>query len=269
MKLKSMVAVLLLMTIGVLEAQNVKKLAREVFENSGMKQQVELIDAQMATVVSQNPVFANEPKALPFKNAMLQVMSAKNIEKLLIKYFEEEVPLDDLVSMSDLLKKPLVKEFSLKERAVMDPSKQTEMNAYKEQLLTNPPSAKRLELIDTLLDDINAVEMARDLSLTIVKAIMKGGNSMQPADKQLTDEQVESRISSIFPANMEVTIRKAVQENSLYAYKDVSDEKLSEYVAVWSSDGGKVTMSHMIYAMSSVFEQLGEQIGKAFGLIKN
>ena len=105
MKLKSMVAVFLLMTIGVLEAQNVKKLAREVFENSGMKQQVELIDAQMATVVSQNPVFANEPKALPFKNAMLQVMSAKNMEKLLIKYFEEEVPLDDLVSMSDLLKK--------------------------------------------------------------------------------------------------------------------------------------------------------------------
>lgn len=268
MKLKSILAVVVLMSASLLQAQSVKQLAREVYQNSGMNSMLKLMDQQFANQMNANPVFAGKPEAEPFKNAMIGVMSSKNIEKYMLGFLEEEVPLEELETMAGMYKNPIVNEFTALELTIQQPDKQQEMAAYKTQLLTNPPSEERLKLIDQLIEDQNTVETTRQMTLGIVMAMMRGGNALMPKDKRLNEDEMMERMNQVFPANFDVMIKEATQSNSLFIYKDVPDEKLAEYVAIWASEEGKTTMANFMNAIQFSFEKVGEQLGKSLASVK-
>lgn len=263
MKRKSFLVVVLVLTVGLLQAQNVKQLAREVYDNSGVKQQMKSFDAGITNGLNANPAFANSPAAAPFKQKMIEVLSAKNMEEKMLTFLEESVPQQDLETMATLLKNPLVKEFSVLEEKLMSPEAQQDMASFKQQLASNPPSEERTKLVNQLIKDLNVTEMAKTTGKNMMRAMMKGGNRMQSPDRQMTDEQMESFVAKAFTPNMDEMIQKAIYENSLFAYKDVSDEKLAEYVAIWGSEDGKMTMKHIMSGYTQSFDVLGMELGKA------
>lgn len=268
MKQKMFLVAIVVMAASLLQAQSAKQLAREVYQNSGMNSIVKVLDQQFANQMNMNPTFATKPEAEPFKKAMLGVMSAKNIEKYLLDYLEEEVPLEELETMAGIYKDPFVNEFTALELSVQQPEKQQEMAAYKTQLVTNPPSAERLKLIDQLIENQNTAETTKEMTLGMVMAMMRGGNALQPEDKRMNEEQMMERMNQAFPANFETMINEAIQSNSLFIYKDVPDDKLAKYVAIWSSEAGKTTMANFMNAIQFSFEKVGEQMGKSLASVK-
>lgn len=268
MKQKSILVAVVVMAASLLQAQSAKQLAREVYQNSGMNSIVKVLDQQFATQMNMNPAFAAEPETAPFKKAMLGVLNAKNIEKNLLNFLEEEVPLEELESMAGIYKDPFVNEFTVLEMSVLQPEKQQEMAVYKTELLTNPPSAERLKLIDQLIEGQNIAESTKEMNVGMVMAMMRGGNALQPEDKRLTEDEMMERMNKAFPPNFDTMINQAIQSNSLFIYKDVPDEKLAKYVAIWNSEEGKTTMVNFMNAIKYTFEQIGEQMGKSLASVK-
>ena len=268
MKLKSFLAVVVVMAASLLQAQGVKQLAREVYQTSGMNLMVKNVDQQFASQLDMHPSLANNPETGPYKKAMLQVLNAKNLEKLFLTYLEEEVPLAELETMVKLYKNPMVQEFSLLEQGLLQPEKQKELVAFREQLVANPPSADRLKLVDRLIDDQKTAETAMDMTTTMVGAMIRGGNAMLPEAQRLDEEQISERMKKSFPPNFEVLMRQSIQANCLFAYKDVDDEKLARYVSLWQSDEGRTTAQHVMEALATAFAQIGEQLGKSLASVQ-
>jgi hypothetical protein len=268
MKINVVFVAVLLMTASVIEAQNVKRLARSVYENSGLKQQISMIDKNVSAAIGSNPSFASVPEAAPFVKTLMTEMSSKNMEKLLLTYFEEEVPLEQLEQIADMFKNPLFKEFSVLEATILQPAVQAQMAVYKEQLTTNPPTERRLQLIDELLMGNKSVEFAKTSTMTMVKAMFRGGNALQPTDRQLTEEHLEATFAQMFSPQMDAMLLQTVKENSLFIYKDVSDERMAEYVKLWTSTNGKLAMTHILDAFVYTFEELGTRLGASFAKMK-
>jgi Trp operon repressor len=268
MKHKLVIIVVALMVACSLQAQNVKKLAREVFENSGLNLITENLEQQFTMGLNANPAFAANPDSEPYKKKMLEVLNSNNIEKNLLSYLEEEVPLVELEAMAKFSKDPFVLEFAKLEQSLMQPGKQQEIAEYKTFLQDNPPSAERVQLVDQLIDAQNTIENMKQMSKTMIWSMMRGGNAMQPAAMQMSEEQLNNVVNQAFPPQIDGMLRQQLQTSNLFAYKDVPDDKLAKYVALWQSEDGAMTMRNMMESMNSAFEQLGEQLGHALASMK-
>lgn len=262
MKLKLFLVAVVVMAASLLQAQSVKQIAREVYQNSGMNAMVKMVDAQFASAMN-NLKFDQNPNAESIKKSMLKVLSSKNIENALLKQLEEEVPFEELEIAAKFYKDPFIQEFVVLEQSLYQNEKAQELLAFKTQLLSNPPTAERIQLVDQLIKDMNTIETTKQMTLSMTQAILHGGNAILPVEQRMTEEQLNDRIQLSIPANIDVMLTEAVQINSLFVYKDISDEKLTKYTARWQSEEGQIAIRNLMDVFTATFTQIGEQLGKS------
>ncbi len=100
------------------------------------------------------------------------------------------------------------------------------------------PSDLRLELIQRIVASAGAAETAVDVTLAIVRSLTRALEPFRPAHLRQTPDQLEADIARVRIEAL-APIRIACLQNTLFAYRDLDDAELGEYVRFMESAAGQ------------------------------
>ena len=120
------------------------------------------------------------------------------------------------------------------------------------------PSDLRIELAQRLDASGGAAETAVDVTLAIVRSLTRALEPYRPAHLRQTPDQLEARLAQIRTEAL-APIRIACLQNMLFAYRDLDDAELGEYVRFMESGAGQwyaTTMNGALVSAVSVAAEL-------------
>ena len=94
--------------------------------------------------------------------------------------------------------------------------------------------------------------------------MVKGLNNIQPKDKQISQCELEKKISSSIPAGFSEQMANSIIASYQFIYKDLSDDQLNAYISIWQSPTGRYSSKHTLQALDYSFSKMGEIIGNSF-----
>jgi hypothetical protein len=112
----------------------------------------------------------------------------------------------------------------------------------------DPPSARRLELIERLDAIGGASETTVDVTVAIVRSLTVAFQPGLPAVAGLTRDQLDKQIAQARNRTLE-DMRRVCMVSMLLAYRGLSDDELDQYVQFVESDAGRWYMSVMNSAL--------------------
>jgi len=135
------------------------------------------------------------------------------------------------------------------------------MQETTEKFRANPPPAARLKLIQSLDDVTRTSETATDLSASIVSNLVDSVlRDLQKAGKNVPKDarqQVSSLVNS-----MRDQLRGNVRNTLLVAYRDATDQEITDFVKVMDTDTGRWGTELLSTAARPVLASRGARLGK-------
>ncbi|MEN8137481.1 MAG: hypothetical protein ABFR62_03535 [Bacteroidota bacterium] len=237
----------------------------ELLGKTGSTEQIKQFDAIFeAQAAAKKSSFKTEEDFQKFNSIMKSGLNSKDAEKYIIEYFELNSNEDSLKKVISIYDNPLMKEFNKVELEANDPKNQQEQIAFFQNMQNNPPSQERIQQLVTLNNELGTSEMLVNLLNNVVLAMIKGVNYSMPNKEQISQEEIKNRLNESLPADFSQQMTNQIIAMSLYTYKDISDEKLDEYIKIWESPIGKYYISQMFGAFDYSFSKMGKNIGKSF-----
>ncbi|ANQ50212.1 hypothetical protein MY04_2844 [Flammeovirga sp. MY04] len=244
-------------------AQSSKATVQELFKVSGIEGQFESVDQMVEAQLQQSKAAMSTEDYAKFEKIMKSSLNAQMLSNAFEEYYMKNCSEEKLKAAIKLYDNPLVEKAKQGEIASKDPSKQAEQMTFFQDMGTNPPSQERILLIGALNEELGTVEMTENLMKSMMLSILKGANSMAPANEKLTEEQMQAQANQAFPPMIMQQLQQQMIAYSFYMYKDLSDEELKEYTTVWASEEGKYFTENTIKAFTYSFEKVGENMAKA------
>tara|TARA_R110001606_G_C15258620_1_gene638207 strand:- start:187 stop:987 length:801 start_codon:yes stop_codon:yes gene_type:complete len=249
-------------------AQSSNQTVVELMEKSGSIEMLKQFDAiTNSKIAEKKSSFENENEFKKFVAIMSSGFNSENAKKYFIEYFENNTNEENLKEVLSMYNAPLLIEMSKIELEANDLSKQQEQLAFFQNLKSNPPSQNRVQQLITLNNELGTSEMTVKLLQNMIVSMAKGANNAQPKEKQITLEELEQKISSSLPANFLQQMTNQIVALSMFTYKDVSDEKLEEYIKLWQTPTGQYYIKKTLEALDYTFSKMGEITGKSFGKV--
>ena len=136
----------------------------------------------------------------------------------------------------------------------MSPAKQQELRVFYERLATNPPEASRVALLERMDKSLAITDSTLDMILAISKGMVVGfgGKWGQPAEVEAM--KLEYRPS----------IHKAMIANQLFTYRNVSDEDMGKYVAIYETPAVHKFSDQLQKSMLQAMAERSEVMGREF-----
>ena len=136
-----------------------------------------------------------------------------------------------------------------------------EFSDFSAKLLNNPLSAQRRDLLHRLDVASRTTDLMTTIMLSINKGMMNGmahtrGNCVSEAQLKQTEDAMEAKIGAS-RANFEVTVVNMLA----YTYRDVSDEDLTQYLAIYEKDNSKHIHDVIYTAIVEEFSQASTNMG--------
>jgi len=204
-------------------------------------------ELQQALEASVKDAFTAQGFAARVSRAMKQDYSEKNYQELL----------DDLST-------PLAKRMA--ELGAKDEPTEQELGAFLTQLAGNPLPAQRIDTIHRLDLATHASDMVSTVVLSVNKGVLRG--TAGGSGKCVSEGQL-ARTEAAMVQNMEAqkdNYSGARQTALTYAYRDVSDADLAEYVKIYEKANAKHIQDVIYAAMVDEYGDASARMGR--GMVK-
>lgn len=198
-----------------------------------------------------------------FAKAVKSGFNVKNAQMYFIEYFELFTNEDSLKSIIRIYENPLIIEVNKLELIANDFATEKERRQCNDGLKENPPSSERIQQLITLNEELGTSEMSVKILQNLFISITKGVNEILPKERQIPEQDIEQKIMSNFPKGYAQSITNQVIEFCLFAYKDLSNEKLNEYIRVWQTPTGKYFSDNLFKALDYSFSKMGKIVGSS------
>jgi hypothetical protein len=129
--------------------------------------------------------------------------------------------------------------------------------AHASELENIRPTSRRLELLQRLDVGGGASETTVDVTLVIVRNMVRAFQPVLPTAVRLSRDQLEDNIAQV-RSRMLDQIRQACLVTMLFAYRELSDEELDRYVQFVDSESGQWYMSLMNSALLTAVDRAAE-----------
>jgi hypothetical protein len=120
------------------------------------------------------------------------------------------------------------------------------------------PSEARIELVQRLDERGGASETALDVAMALARSLARAAEPLRPAHLRLTPDQLEDRLARARTEAL-APIRITCLGNMLFAYRELSDDELAEYVRFVESPAGQwyaATLNQALVDAASVAAEL-------------
>lgn len=132
------------------------------------------------------------------------------------------------------LNSPIARRMTHLELEASAPAERSKIEEYAQSLRSNPPR-ERIQMIRELSDASGMVAAMVEVRLGWYESFVRAQNLLLPFEWRVTDEHLAEVLNKIRPQ-----VASDAQEwlivNSLYAYRNVNDQDLRQYVDLYESD---------------------------------
>jgi len=248
-------------------AQSDPKTVDKVMVLSGIKDQLTSLDAMISARLEEKKATFSKPEQFEqFKKVMTTGLNSNNAVKYFAEYLEKYSKEDSMKLVVTFFDNPFMQEFNRIEKEAASPQKQQEMAAYFQTLQSTPPAQGRVQQLVVLNQQMRTSELSVKLVKNLILSMIKGANYNLPKDKQVSNEEIKNQLTSSLPANFEQQITNQLITYALFTYKNVSDEKINQYIEVWKTPTGKYGLDKLLNALDYSFSKMSEITGSSFSV---
>jgi len=246
-------------------AQNKQEKVNTLLEKTGAKAEINQLDAVFSAKISEKQSkFENQDNFVKFKKIMTSNFNSENIEKYFKEYLINNSDVDSLNKIITMYNNPLIQKMNEIELKANDPENQKDKMTFFQNIKSNPPSQKRIQQLVQLNNELGTSEMSVKMLKNIIFSMANGANLSQPIEKQISSKDLKAKLESKLPPNFSQQMTNQVVALSIYTYKDINDEDLSEYIKLWSNPIGKYYIKMLFGAYDYSFSKIGKNTGKLF-----
>jgi len=234
---------------------------REIYRLSDLSGRIQLVLGYAdEALAKQQAQFTAEQLEIA-KQVLREQLAAEKLERRLLETLEKRPGGEYLDAALGWLRTPLGKKITRARIASYGPVDPAEMADFAEQKQANPPSEKRLELIERYGDTalLSAMESTTMLLSTYGVAAMV--DALKPEDERLGPEALLSSMNSR-RALLEPIFQETSAVTCQFAFRDFSDAELEALVAFSESDAGQwyhgMTSSVFLETLREATASLGE-----------
>ena len=268
MKMKLITSILVTLLSMTAFSQSNPKTVDQVMVLSGIKDQLSRLDITIASKIEEKKSTFSTPEQFDqFKTIMTTGLNSKNASTYFAEYLEKYSKEDSMKLVVTFFDNPFMQEFNRLKKEAAAPEKQKEMATYFQTLKDTPPSQSRIQQLVSLNQDMRSTELTLKLVKNLILSMIKGANFNQPKDKQISDEEIKSKLATSLPANFEQQLTNQIIAYALFTYKDVPDEKLNLYIEVWKTPTGKYGLDQLLNALDYSFSKMSEVAGSSFSIL--
>lgn len=233
----------------ILEQTGFNKLLQYVpnFAQSVLKQSSGALEPEVNSALSS--AFADAFATPVVKRDVVTVVSAHYDARHADTYIEQ-------------LRSPLSLRMAELERNTSDPANMDDFKAYAASLQETPPPAARRQLIQRLDEANRTTEFSVDMQTAMFKAIFVAIEPVMEADLRLGDGELEKMVDEV-RTSLDESLRTNTRLSYLYAFRDVSDEKLEAYIEMCESESYRWAIQLLGNAMISALNQAADRAASA------
>ncbi len=240
----------------------------EVLQLYGVTEQVEQLPGMLLASLDQQQAQLG-PEVYPaLRNAFEFTFTSEKLYNRLATSFAEQAEQADEQQLSRTLvwlHSPLARKMTALELAANTLEAMEAIQQYGALIESQPPPQPRRALIERLDETVGATRLALDFQAVVLRALLKGSNSLLPKERQTTIERIDRQIIDM-KLQLLGLIREQVQVSMLYTYRNVSEEELAEYLAYWGTEDGRWLNSATSRALLAAIGEASREAGTLIGL---
>jgi hypothetical protein len=172
------------------------------------------------------------------KQVIREQFASEKLEKRVLEFLEKRAGREYLDEALEWLRTPLGKKIMRAKIATYSPVDPAEMTSFVEQKQANPPSQKRLELIERYDTAGLLSAMASTTVLLSAHGAAAMADAVKPEDERLGPEALLKSMNSQ-SALLEPIFEETSAVTSLFTFRDFSDEEIEALVVFSESEAGK------------------------------
>ena len=230
----------------------------EVLELSGARAQLVGLVARVAADLRPQPGQMNAADMATIDRILAQSLRHETVYGAVRDAFLRQVDRPSLEATAAWLRTPVGRKIIGLEIASSQPGAEQKVAEYTAVVKTNPPAARRLELLQRLDWVTGANETSADLVAAIARGLSAAVSAAGPADSRLRPGQIEDRAAQV-RARATETLREVRTMSMLYTYQTLEDDELSEYVRFSGTDAGRWYNTAMRKALVGAIGRAVEQ----------
>lgn len=200
----------------------------------------------------------NSALSAAFSEAFASAAVQRDITRVINAHYDAH----HAASYIEQLDAPISRRMAELERHTNDPANADDFRAFAAALEQNPPPASRSRLIQRLDKANRATDFSVDMQTAFFRAIFVAIDPLMDADMQLADGELERMVDEV-RSSLSESLRNNTRLTYLYAFRDVSDAELEDYVEMCESESYRWAIQMLGNAMISALNQAGQRAATA------
>lgn len=181
---------------------------------------------------------ANQLQFDEAERAIKQAINNIQGNQLALVYLTSEADSENLKTAMQFLASPLGRRIAVEEREASQPDAQLEMQAYAMQMAQTPPSEKRIQLIQSLADALNADQVVLTLMKGIFYSLLEVTEGLTPDASTALKASLDAEWQQMEPMLTEQFSQFMVM-GAHYSYRNLSDAELKSYIDFLNTESGQ------------------------------
>ncbi len=187
-----------------------------------------------------------------------RAFSRTNVRRDVVRTLRAHHNREQAQAYLNILDSPLALKMAKLERAPNQAENRSAFQAYVHQLKSEPAPAPRLALIERLDQANRTTQFSVDMQTAFFKAVFSAVDPIMDPEMRLGDGELEKMVGEI-RESLGKDIRNRTQASYLFAFRDISDNELEEYVRLCESEPHRWAIQLLGNAMISALNQAGER----------
>ena len=250
-------------------AQTQGEIIDEMLELSSIRQKIDRISVRVKSELdrqqhgTQNKLTPNEYDRI--SKILTGSFAGSDLNQSIASYFHKHYDQDRAVAELAILHSPANKRLRELMAWSSTPEARQKILAYDKQLTSVPPTPERMTLIRALDQASHSTAIAVEVTVSTSLAVTTILNALRPPDTQLNHDQLVE-LSSRMRKELWNAAEHSVIVTYLYAFRDISDAELKDFIALYKSDTAKwfrqVATEALTVALTTATEKaLGQMAG--------
>lgn len=179
----------------------------------------------------------------------------KELKQIILMRFDEQ----KMQKMLDFMCQPNLQLIIQKEENAKSLQASQEMQIFFTGLQATPPSKKRKNIIEKIDKVLGSSALVVDMQITLFQSVAWGMRKVNPNYQEMTQVQLQ-QMASEMKEKMSQQITQQIWMSMLFAYKDVSDDELQDYLTLNESTEGQFTTAFIRTAYFDMYEHTTKQL---------
>lgn len=229
-----------------------------MLEQSGFNKLLQYVP-DFAQAVLRQSSGALEPEAssalsAAFSDAFATPAVQRDVIEILSAHYDEA----RASAYIEQLRNPISLRMAELERSTSNPANLDDFKAFAASLQETPPDALRSRLIQRLDQANRTTQFSVDMQTAFFKAIFVAIEPVMEADMRLGDGELEKMVDEV-RTSLEERLRNNTRLSYLYAFRDVSNEDLEDYIELCESESYRWAIQLLGNAMISALNRAADR----------